>query len=351
MISITRISISLAILLVLPFGVFAKCPISPTGTLTLTTQSGNLTVDTSGVDSVEVEVSNKIVPQEECKRDAVVVTHMASTGREIPEWRIRVPKGVTLDLTTQAGAIAVRDTDGSVTLRTSGGKVTVLSVKGNAAIITQSGEITAGNIGGKAEMRSGRGLVVGDVGGNADLHADAGDIVAGFVKGSIRAQTEGGNIEIRASDGQMDAITRVGSITASRVGGPFSGTAESGGIRVEQAGSWVKAFTGSGDIFIRLAEEPSAGDHHVDLGTGLGNIVLFLPEKMKATVDAVIQRSAFGVSRFFSGLPANAFTRINKGSSKPIPGGPEQLQYQLNGGGNLIKLRTSSGQIQINPPK
>jgi hypothetical protein len=318
--------------------------------VTVNAQSGNLIVDTTGTDSVEVEVSSKIVPQEQCSRDRVVLTYNALSGREIPDWKIRVPKGVELDLTTFAGSIAVSDTNGSVRLRTTGGSVKTANIKGKATIVTQGGEITAGNIGGDAELRSGRGLVGGNVGGKADLIADAGNIVAGYVKGRVTAETGGGNIEIRESDGQMDTATRVGSITTNRVRGPFKGTADSGTIKVEQAGSWVFASTGTGDIFIRLVPESMGSDNHVDLNAQVGNIVLFLPEKMKATVDAVIQRSAFGTSRFLSSFPSAAFAPIKKAGAM-FPGGPEQAQYQLNGGGNLIKLRTSSGKIEVNPIK
>jgi DUF4097 and DUF4098 domain-containing protein YvlB len=350
--NIARIAAALAILLLVPFGLYAKCPIAPNGTLVVNTPSGNLIVDTTGTDAVEVEVSNKMVPQEECKQERVVVRNPGAAGREIPDWKIRVPKSVSLDLTTQAGSITVSDTDGSVvTLRTTGGKVKALNIKGNAAIITQGGEITVSNIGGDAELRSGRGLVVGNIDGKASLNAKDGDIVAGFVKGSVKAETGGGNIQISESDGQMDAATRVGSITAKRVRGPLQATAESAGnIKVEQAGSWVHASTGSGDITIRLVPASEGGDNHADLNTALGNIILFLPDKMKATIDATMVKPAFGASRFFSTFPATALTPM-KGLRAILPGGPEHVQQQLNGGGNLMKLYTSSGQIELRPGK
>jgi DUF4097 and DUF4098 domain-containing protein YvlB len=345
-----RIAVCAAALLLVPLSLSAKCPITPNGTLVVRAEAGgNLIVDTTASDTVEVELSNRQTVREECTKDAVSITQPGPLGREIPDWHIRVPKSVSLDLTTFAGSISMNgDTDGKeITLRSTGGSVKALHIKGNASIITQGGEIAAGNVGGNAELNSGRSLVVGDVGGSARLTAGAGDIVAGFVKGKVEAETGGGNITINESDGRMDATTRLGSITVlKRVRGPFQGKTESGAIRVEQAGSWVRAETGSGDITIRLVPESPEGDNSVTLQTSVGNILLFLPEKMKATLDATISKSAFSTSRFFSNLPSSAWSGVNKVRNK-LPGGPEQIQQQLNGGGSLIKLTTSSGRIEL----
>jgi hypothetical protein len=342
---------SVALLLLVPFALFAKCPITPNGTLEIKAHSGNLLVDTSGTDSVDVEIQGgKITPQETCSRDRVIVTAAATPGKEIPDWKIRVPKGVALDLTAlNGGSITVADTDGSVTLRTSGSNVTVGNVKGDAAIVTQGGRIKAGDIGGNAELKSQGGtLNVGNVGGKADLRTTGGGIVAGFVRGGVYAETGGGNIEIRESKGQIYAKTAGGSIITLKVDGPFEGHTDSGDIRVEQAGSWIHAFTGQGDISIKLAPENIAGDHHVDVETGLGNIVLFLPQKLKATIDAVIKRPAFAAGRFFSDFPSNTLVPM---VNKVLPGGPERIQRELNGGGNPVSARTSTGTITINSLK
>ena len=128
---------SLLVLLLLPGTVFAKCPIAPNGTLEVRAPLGNLLVDTSGTEYVDIEVSSRQVTlQETCGRDKVTVTAPAASGmRGIPDWKIRVPRNVTLDLSTQAGSIQVDDTDGTeALLRTSGGKVTAGNIKGNELI-------------------------------------------------------------------------------------------------------------------------------------------------------------------------------------------------------------------------
>jgi flagellar basal body rod protein FlgF len=309
-------------------------------------------VETSGTDSVEVEVSSRQVTlQETCSRDKVVVTATAAPGMSgIPDWNIRVPRSASLDLSTQAGSIRVQDTDGAeVYLRTSGGKVTAGNIKGNALI--KGGEVRTGNIGGNVELRGmGGRLQIGDVGGTAEFNTAGGDITTGAIRGSVKAVSGSGSITIRESNGDVVVTTREGDITSEYIHGGFDGRIQEGGnIRVERTGSWVHAFTKVGDIVFKLVPEKLGGDLHINAETGIGNITMFLPEKMKATIDAVIDKPAIGAKKFFSDFPMSALKApANAVKSLPlIPGGPEKQGMVINGGGNNIKARTSSGTISI----
>ena len=337
-------------LLSLPVGLFAKCPISPNGTLEVRAPAGNLLVETSGTDTVEVDISGRqMTLQETCGRDKVTVSATAASGMTgIPDWKIRVPRNVTLDLSTQAGNIRVEDTDGAEAyLRTSGGKVTAGNIKGNALI--KGGEVRTGNIGGNVELRGmGGRLQIGDVGGNAEFYSTGGDITTGAIRGQVKAVSGSGSIMIRESNGDVVVTTQEGDITSDYVHGAFDGRTQSGNIRIERVGSWVHAFTGIGDILFRVVPE-KLGDIHITADAGIGNITMYLPEKMKATVDAVIDKPALGAKKFFSDFPGSAIkTPISKAFRSLIPGGPEQQGMSINGGGNtLIKAHTTSGTIRI----
>src|SRR5262245_13282344 len=125
----------LASVLLLPTVLLAKCPISAGGTLELRAPAGNLLVETTGPDSVEVEVSNRqVLLNENCGRDTVSITAKAPTSIGIPDWKIRVPRNITLDLSTEGGNIQVGDTDGEARLRTGGGKVIAGNIRGNTLI-------------------------------------------------------------------------------------------------------------------------------------------------------------------------------------------------------------------------
>jgi hypothetical protein len=333
----------LAATLLLPVSLFAKCPISSNGRLELRAPAGNLEVDTTGTDSIEVSVNKpQVTIQEFCDRDKVVITGKAPSSIGIPDWKIRVPRGVTLDLSTQGGNIQVGDTDGEALLRTSGGKVTAGNIKGNA--LFHATEVRAGNIGGNAELRGiGGRLQVGDVGGNAEFYTQGGDITAGVVKGSVKAEMDSGSITIRESNGNVVVTTREGDIVSNYVHGSFDGRTESGNIRIEKAGSWVKAVTGLGDIFFRLVPNNLAGDLHVTAEAAIGNITMYVPKAMKASFDVVVEKPALRTKSILSDIPKVPINALKS----LIPGGPEKQTFEVNKGGNAIKLRTSSGTIRI----
>jgi len=336
----------------LPASLFGKCPISPTGRLEVRAPAGNLIVDTSGTDTVEIEVSSRqVTVQEACGRDKVTVSATVPSNMSgIPDWKISVPRTVALDLSTQAGNIQLKDTDGAeALLRTDAGKVTAGNIKGDALI--RGGEVRTGDIGGNVELRGmGGRLQIGNVGGNAEFNSKGGDIITGTIRGSVKAVSGSGSVTIRESNGDVVITTREGDITSEYVHGAFDGRTEAGNIRLERTGSWVHAFTGVGEIFFRLVPEKLGGDLHIKAEAGIGNITMYLPERMKATIDAVIDKPAIGAKKFFSDFPVSAFTApANAVRKLPglLPGGPEKQGMMINGGGNNIQAHTSSGTIRI----
>ncbi len=304
--------------------IFAKCPVSDGATLVVRAPIGNLQVDTSGRDAIEVQVnSNLIQVQETCGKENIEITSNMLDASQIKgtiDWKIITPKAVNLDLVTLAGSINVGDSDGNVTLRTSGGAVTAGQIKGRAAIITQGGFIKSGNIGGDAELRSqGGSLEVGD-----------GDISIGDAV-RINVTTAGGNI------------------TSRRVRGPFQGHTESGDIRVDSASASVEASTGFGNIVVKLVPENMDGDLHVDLQSGVGDVTIYLPQRMKATIDATVERPAFQAPHIVSDFPMNSAVP-NRPQGLVPPNrfyAPSRSQTLLNGGGNRVLLHTSLGKIEI----
>jgi len=362
-----EVTAGLFLILLFQIPLFAKCPVAEGTTLVLRAPIGNLQVDTSGRDTVEVQVTNNLIQvQETCGKENIEITSNTPDPSQIRgaiDWKIVTPKGVNLDLVTLAGNINVGDSDGNVTLRTSGGAITTGQIKGRAAIITQGGLIKAGNIGGDAELRSqGGSLEVGDIGGNAEFQTTAGAIRAGTIAGSamatagrtiaivkageVKATTDAGDISIGDAT-RVNVTTAGGNITSRRVRGPFRGHTESGDIRVDSAASSVEASTGFGNVVVRLAAENLDGDLHVDLQSGVGDVIIYLPQQMKATVDATVERPAFQSQHIVSDFPMNAPARPQGLVPPNRFYAPSRSRTQLNGGGNQILLHTSLGKIEI----
>jgi DUF4097 and DUF4098 domain-containing protein YvlB len=330
---------------------------------------GNLQIDTTGRDSIDTQINNSVIQlQETCGRDSVELTSNSPDTNTIQgtvNWRIVVPRNTNLDLVTMAGSINVGDLDGNVILRTTGGSVTAGQIKGNAAIITQGGSIKSGNIGGNAELRSqGGSLEVGDVAGNADFQTGVGPIRAGTIAGRVTADTAGGTIVIKEVRGDVQATTKAGDISigdaarinattaggnivSRRVRGPFQGHTESGDIRLDSAAAWVEASTGFGNIVVRMAPDDPDGDLHVNLQSGVGDITIFVPQRMKASVEATVERPAFSAQHIISDFPMNSGTANARGLVPNKFYAPTQSQTVINGGGNRIILHTSLGKIEI----
>jgi DUF4097 and DUF4098 domain-containing protein YvlB len=356
---------SLVLAVALSSFAFAKCPISDGATVVVRSAFGDLHVDTAGRDFADVQVDNSAVQvQETCGKDVVQFTgNVADQSKGTIAWKITVPRTVHLDLVTMAGNIIAGDVDANAILRTAGGSVTIGHIKGNATLISQGGSIKAGNVGGNAELRSQGGtLEVGDVGGNAELHTSAGVIRAGNITGSVFAEAgrtiyiaKGGEVKATTNAGdisigdaaRINAKSGGGNITSRRVRGPFQGHTESGDIRLDSAASWVEAYTGKGNILVRLMPDNLDGDLHMNLEAGnFGDITVYLPSRLRASVDASVQRPGIQSQQIVSEFPT-------------VPSRPPQglipnkfytgmrSESVLNGGGNKIVLHTALGKITI----
>lgn len=356
---------SLLLALAFSMPVFAKCPITDGATLIVRAANGDLHVDTSGRDAVDVQIENSAVQvQESCGKDIVQFTGAAPDQSRGPvAWRIIVPKNVNLDLVTMAGNITIGDVDANALLRTAGGSVIAGNIKGKAAIITQGGSIKSGNIGGDAELRSQGGtLEVGDIGGNAEFQTSAGIIRAGTIVGTVNAQggraititkagevkatTNGGDISIGDAS-RINAKSGGGNITSKRVRGPFQGHTESGDIRLDSAASWVEASTGAGNIFVRMMPDDLDGDLHMNLQAGVGDVTVYLPPRIRATLDASVTRPAFQAQQIISEFPPVPARPPVQGIIPNRFYTPTHSESLLNGGGNKIVLHTGLGKINI----
>ena len=362
---------SILLLAASSLSLFAKCNVPDGATLIVRAPVGYLQLDTSARDSsVDVQVdSNLIQVQETCGKETIEYTSNTpdlTQPRGPITWKVIAPKNINLDLVTMTGNITVADTDADALVRTGGGSITAGQIKGRAALITQGGSIKAGDIGGDAELRSQGGtLEVGNVGGNAEFHTTAGQIRAGTIAGSVTAEggraifiIKAGDVKATSNAGdisigdaeRINAKTTGGTITTRRVRGPFQGHTESGDIRLDNAAAWVEASTGAGNIVVHVMPENIDGDLHMDLQAGVGDVTVYIPQRIKATIDATVQRPAFQAQQIISDFPMNGIA-----PGRPVRGlipnnrffSPVHSQSLLNGGGNQIVLHTSLGKIII----
>ncbi len=217
------------------------------------------------------------------------------------------------------GAVVRGDVAGDFLSTTGGGSYRIGRVSGRVKILTHSGEIRVGGIGGGGEIKTfGGDVVIGPVTGDLRVSTAAGDIRVDSVTGSALADTAGGDIRIQSVGGSLDANTLGGDVIVPRVGGS------------------VRVSTSGGDVRIGVTSKDIRGG--ITIRNSGGDVSLSIPADTKADVELVVTgaddeenpiRSEFG------------YLTIDK---KP---GTQRATTVLNGGGEKILVRTTSGEIRL----
>ena len=295
--------------------------VAPSGRLTIDADRGSIEVRTANRDLVDVKIERKIKENgkwsaEEVLEDFVItfdhnddgVTIRAKYDRENHRrWNrernrlkikflITVPQRYNVDMKTSGGDISVEDLEGEVRSQTSGGGLRFGSIKGPVWGRT-----------------SGGGIKLEGTQGDAEVKTSGGGITIGNVEGAVEAVTSGGSIRIDRA---------VGSVNAKTSGG---------GITVEEVVGNINAKTSGGSIKTYISRQP---EEDCSLETSGGNVTVYLVEGIAVDVDA---RTSGGHVSTDVPIAVVVQGKINR----------NRLQGAINGGGPLLKLRTSGGSIHL----
>lgn len=178
---------------------------------------------------------------------------------------------------------------------------------------------------------SGGGITVGDLNGPVKARTSGGGIQLGKIGADIDAHTSGGSVTLDGARGEVKLATSGGNITVGRVDGPASLSTSGGSIKVESVVGALRAHTSGGSIRAGVAG-PLKDD--CDLSTSGGSV--------KVSVD---KAAAFRLDASTSGGSVNAdgltitLEKSNRSRSR--------LAGSVNGGGPLLKLRSSGGSIEV----
>ncbi|HVI82848.1 MAG TPA: DUF4097 family beta strand repeat-containing protein [Chthoniobacterales bacterium] len=208
-------------------------------------------------------------------------------------YTLHVPKKFDSDLRTSGGDIAAVDVSGDLKAHTSGGKLEFADLEGT---------LTADTSGGSIKIEGCR--------CPTEIKTSGGDISVVNGTGVLHARTSGGGIEVHDLSGDADLETSGGDLVLEKIRGKLVGRTSGGSIQTSIPGE-------------------VAGD--VSLRTSAGNIELAVPENAALDIDA---RTTVG--RVISELPLTT-----------SESGHEHLRGKLNGGGKLIILETSAGNVRL----
>ena len=199
----------------------------------------------------------------------------------------------------------------------------------------------------RVSAKTGSGDVeVDGVKGPLEASSGSGTLKASSIGAQVRATTGSGDISLQGVNGSVEATTGSGSITATRVAGGFDGGTGSGDIRIEQtAPGNVKVSTGSGSIDVAGVKGG------LNVGTGSGDIKVqgeptagWRVESGSGTVDLKLpSEAAFDLyARSSSGRIDVEHPLTTQGSI-----GNHEVRGKVRGGGYLVEVRTSSGEITV----
>ncbi len=231
-------------------------------------------------------------------------------------------------------------------------------VTGAVRIVTAGGSINLGRIGSDLSARTAGGAIhVGDVKGDALLQTSGGEIETGAVAGALKAETAGGDILAGGASGQVLARTAGGQIQIGPTAGSVHAETDGGSIRLEGARGRVVAETAGGSIDLlqiqsAVRASTAAGRILAEfnctkktfgpslLESSLGDVYVYLPTNLPLTIDAAIG-TADG-RQIQSDFPLQI-----QGSNGGLVPSTLRGHGALNGGGQVLKIRTVAGNIEI----
>jgi DUF4097 and DUF4098 domain-containing protein YvlB len=274
-------------------------------------------------------------------------------------FQIAVPLRYNLDVETQGGDITLESSlEGEARLTTAGGDVRTSEVSGAVRIETAGGSIALANIGGDLIARTAGGSIrVHDVKGDARLETSGGEIVTGAVTGTLRAETAGGDIVLGGASGQVVAQTAGGQIQIGPTGSSVRAETAGGSIRLQGARGLVVAETAGGSIDLLEVESgvrasTAAGRILAEfnctkktfsasrLETSMGDVYVYLPANVPLTIDASIETAAG--RQIQSDFPLNI-----EGDKEELVPSTLHGRGALNGGGEILRIRSVAGNIEI----
>jgi TonB family protein len=244
-------------------------------------------------------------------------------------------------LQTQGGHIQVEGAAGDLIAFTAGGHINTGFIHGEANLHSGGGHIRAAGIGGKAELTTeGGNITVGKAGSFVAVKTGGGQIDFGEVRGSVHAQTGGGGIRVMYVSGPMDVESSGGSICLTRVSGAVRAETGSGTIT-----AWINPEGASGNLPNGMlgSDAPAKSvslSGASQLVSGQGDIVVFLPRNLAANIEAIVER---GGEHRIEADPALALEVAKSAQTS----GPLRALAALNGGGPLLRLKTTGGKIKL----
>lgn len=334
------------------------------GTLKVSVNSGDVTIETWNKNEVYVRISDADDNQNNSLNiyqsgGTIIVQNNGSGYYNSSDVRVSVPVEFNLDLKSNQGDIIVHNelkgncqistgggdvTLGNVTgyanLKTNGGDIVAGNINGDLVLSTNGGDVTVRNIYGKGDIQTKGGEIsVGNVGKYLYVKTFGGDIVTGDIGGSADVSTMGGNISVKKVSGSAKLSTNGGDVKILGSTGSTYARTYGGNLYLYNISGSINASTSSGDIYAELRAVYGSSK----LETMNGSVKFYIDPNAKATINVNVVTSGWGGSDekpVISEFPAKSYD-ANKYS------GNVNATYKINGGGDTIVIKTINDSIEL----
>jgi hypothetical protein len=179
------------------------------------------------------------------------------------------------------------------------------------------------------DLRTAGSARVGDLDGAAKASTLGGSLKLGKVSGPVTATSKGGSLSIGDVGADLEARSYGGSIATGRINGRVVASADGGSIAIEEAAGAIEATANGGSVAAYISKQPNSDSK---ITANAGSIELRLPASVAVTIDAAC--TAGRVSSDFHG-----------GNNQRDD--PTRLKANINGGGQVVMLRATAGNINL----
>jgi DUF4097 and DUF4098 domain-containing protein YvlB len=270
---------------------------------------------------------------------------------------VNVPRNMeVVRIETGGGAVDASGVTGQVDIHSGGGKVRVDDIGGSATLETGGDSVDVGTVGGDLKLETGGGnITIRSVKGVINAETGGGNVTVLSGDQGATVQAGGGNVDIKHCSGKVKAETGGGNIDLGDIGGAAEIETGGGSIRLTSAKGAVRAHTGGGSI--ELYGVPSAR-----VETGAGAITVKLVNTGAAQSDSTIETAAGDITVYIaSDVAMSVRASVDLGNGHRITSELPDIHVRsegdqwsartltaegkLNGGGPVLKVRTSTGDI------
>src|SRR5881394_1512372 len=168
---------------------------------------------------------------------------------------------------------------------------------------------------------------IGNLDGTVKAAINGGSVQFRDVNGPLMARTNGGSITVRDVGGDLEATSNGGSVSVGRVNGKVMARANGGSVAIDEATDAIDARAAGGSVAAYISKQPRSDSKLI---AEAGNVELRLPESIAVNIDA-----SCSAGRLSSDFSLNGRQDENR------------LKGTINGGGPLVMVRASAGNIHI----